>query len=411
VARHNLRVVVGFEVRRTLTTKRFWISTLVVPVAIGVVFAVIFLSNSSTDSSVTSQKNAKLAFSYSDLSGQVDHAIATQLGGTETSDPAAAIAEVKAGTLDAFFDYPSDPTKQPVKTYGIDNGIFANGKYSSVAIQLLQLSAQQKIGSPELAALAQGQVDVTATTYNDGQESGGFSGLIPPLFFLLIFYVVILLLSNQMLSSTLEEKENRVTEMILTTVNPTTLILGKIVSLFLIGIVQVVVFALPVIIGYLFFRTSLNLPGFDLSTLVFDPQRMIVGSLLLIGGFVLFTGTLVAIGAVMPTVKDAGPIFGMMMALIFIPFYIVALIVSDPSAFIVRLFTYFPYSAPVTAMLRNAFGSLGLGESIAIIAELFILGYLVLRLAVRLFRYGSIEYSRKVSIRTALAGSKEAPAR
>ena len=35
-----------------------------------------------------------------------------------------------------------------------------------------------------------------------------------------------------MLASTLDEKENRVTEMILTTINPTALILGKIVSLF-----------------------------------------------------------------------------------------------------------------------------------------------------------------------------------
>ena len=46
--------------------------------------------------------------------------------------------------------------------------------------------------------------------------------------FLLTFYVSILLLSNQMLNSTLlEEKENRVTEMILATLNPTTLITGK----------------------------------------------------------------------------------------------------------------------------------------------------------------------------------------
>ena len=249
-------------------------------------------------------------------------------------------------------------------------------------------------------------MDVTSVTYKDGQEAGGFSALIPPLFFLLIFYVVILLLGNQMLSSTLEEKENRVTEMILTTVNPTTLILGKIVSLFVIGLVQVLVFALPVIVGYLFFRESLALPGFDLSTLTFDPQKMIVGALLLIGGFTLFTGTLVAIGAAMPSVKDAGAFFGMMMALIFIPFYIVALIVSDPSAFIVQVFTYFPFSAPVTAMLRNGFGSLEWWQSAIIIVELFGLGYLMLRLAVRLFRFGSIEYTRKVSLKTALARRK-----
>ncbi|HXD60610.1 MAG TPA: ABC transporter permease [Lacisediminihabitans sp.] len=406
MAQHNLRVVMGFEVRRTLTTKRFWISTLVVPVVIGIVFALVFLSNSSTSNSVDSQKNAKLAFSYSDASGQINDAIASKLGGTKVTDGDQAIAEVKSGKLDAYFAYPQHPAKQAVKAYGTDEGVFANGKYSSLATTVLQLSAQQAIGSPELAALAQGQVEVTSVTYKDGKVAGGISALVPPLFFLVIFYVVILLLGNQMLSSTLEEKENRVTEMILTTVNPTTLIVGKIAALFVIGLVQVLVFALPVIIGYLFFRESLALPGFDISSLVFDPQKMIVGALLLIGGFVLFTGTLVAIGAAMPSVKDAGAFFGMMMALIFIPFYIVTLIVSDPSAFIVQLFTYFPFSAPVTAMLRNGFGSLELWQSAIIIVELFGLGYLVLRLAVRLFRFGSIEYTRKVSLKTALARQK-----
>ena len=81
--------------------------------------------------------------------------------------------------------------------------------------------------------------------------------------------------------------------------------------------------------------------------------------------------------------------------------YVVALIVSDPNAPIVQLFTYFPYSAPVTAMLRNGFGSLSVGQSIGIIVELFVLGAFVLQVAVRLFRYGSISYTSKVSLRTA----------
>jgi len=226
------------------------------------------------------------------------------------------------------------------------------------------------------------------------------------LLFLVIFYLLIVMLSNQMLTSLLEEKENRVTEMILTTLDPTTLVVGKVIALFIVGTVQMLVFALPVIIGYVFFRTALTLPNFDLSTLFLNPGSMIVGALLLVGGFGLFTSTLVAVGAVMPTAKDAGQIFGIMMALIFVPFYAISLVVSDPHSFIVQLFTYFPYSAPVTAMLRNGFGSLGPLESTIVITELFVLSIVVLRLAVRLFRYGSIEYSKKVSIRAVFARQK-----
>jgi ABC-2 type transport system permease protein len=406
VARHNLGTVVSFEFLRTVKKRRFWIATLAIPVVLGIIFGLIFLSNSSTNSSSEAQKNVKISFTYTDASRLVNPEIATAMGGSVETDPAAAVARVKAGTQAAFFAFPADPVTQPVEVYGVDKGIFNNGVYDAVATQLLVLSAQQKIANPELVSLVQSNFQTTTVTYKDGEVSGGIETVVPPLFFLLIFYVVIILLANQMLASTLEEKENRVTEMILTTLNPTTLVVGKVISLFLVGIVQMVVFAAPMVFGYFFFRKDLNLPNFDLSHLTLQFWPMLVGALLLIGGFILFTGVLVAIGAVMPTVKDAGVVFGPIMALIFVPFYAVALVVSDPGAIIVQIFTYFPMSAPVTAMLRNAFGSLSPVEAVIVIVEVFALGILSLRVAVYLFRYGSIEYSRKLSLKTAFSSKK-----
>jgi ABC-2 type transport system permease protein len=402
MARHNLSTVIRFEFLRTITKRRFWIATLFVPVMLIIVFLLVFISNSTTSKSADELKNAHLKFQYSDDSGLINPDIIKQLGGTEASSPDAGIAAVKSGDVDAFFVYPADPAKETIKAYGADQGIFANGKYSSVAESILKTSVEQKINSPQATAIIQGNINTDTTTFKDGNVAGGFNGVIPALLFLVLFYVAILLLGNQMLASTLEEKENRVTEMILTTINPTSLILGKVASLFMIGLVQMLVFALPAVLGYVFFRSQLNIPSLDLSALVFDPQQMIVGALILLGGFSLFTGTLVALGAVMPTVKDAGPIFGALMVLIFIPFYTISLVISDPNATIVQIFSYFPYSAPVTALLRNAFGTLPLWSAIIIIIELFALSAIVLRIAVQLFRYGSIEYSRKVSIKDVL---------
>ena len=213
-----------------------------------------------------------------------------------------------------------------------------------------------------------------------------------------------------MLSSTLEEKENRVTEMILTTLKPTTLISGKVLALFAIGLVQIVVFASPVIVGYIFFRRQVNIPDFDLSSLVFEPGPMVAGFLILVGGFALFTTTLVAIGAVMPTAKEAGNFMAVVIALIFVPFYAVSLIFSNPQAMIVQVFTYFPFSAPVTALLRNGLGSLSSGEAAIVIAILFTGAVAMFFLGVRLFQYGSISYNSKVNIRTALSSGHRATA-
>ena len=372
---------------------------LAMPLLIVVVFALVFVSNKHSVKTTQNQKNAHFSFEYIDNSGLVDANLVIQLKGTLASSRDAGIASVKSGKVDAFFFYPAHPSQNSITIYGKDKGVFENGKYSSVAQTILQSSVNEKIGSSELSTLSRGGIKTTTITYKDGKTSGGINALIPAMLFLVFFYLILVLLGNQMLTSTLDEKENRVTEMILTTINPTNLVLGKVISLFALGILQMLVFALPFIIGYIFFRSNLHLPNIDFSHLVFDPQQMTLGALLLIGGFALFTGTLVALGAAMPTAKDAGPIFGGLMIMIFIPFYIFSLIASDPNALIVQIFSYFPYSAPVTGLLRNGFGTLSLIQGIVVVAELFALSAIVLRLAVRLFRYGSIEYSRKLSIR------------
>lgn len=396
---HNLANVISFEVIRTVKKRRFWIGMLAMPLLIVVIFALVFVSNNNSAKTTKNQKNAHFSFEYLDNSGLIDPTLVAKLQGKSSPNIESGLSSVKSGRVDAFFVYPAHPSTEEIMVYGRDKGVFENGKYSSVAQMLLQTSTEKRIGSPELSAISRGSIKSITVTYKDGKTSGGMNSLIPSMLFLIVFYIIILLLGNQMLTSTLDEKENRVTEMILTTINPTNLILGKVISLFFLGVLQMLVFALPFTIGYIFFRSDLHLPNIDFSHLVFDPQQMTLGALILLGGFALFTGTLVALGAAMPTAKDAGPIFGGLITLIFVPFYIFSLIASDPNALIVQIFSYFPYSAPVTGMLRNGFGTLPLWQGVVIVSELFVLSALILRLAVRLFRYGSIEYSRKLSIR------------
>ncbi|HWS58872.1 MAG TPA: ABC transporter permease [Actinotalea sp.] len=397
--------MIGFEFLRTVTTRRFWVATLSIPVAVAILGALIFVSNETTRSTADALEDSRFSFAYTDLSGRVPPELAAAYGGRATSDAAQAVVDVRAGVLAAYIAYPEDPLTQPIVVHGQDLGVFENERYAAVARQLLADAAQQAIGDPELTRLAQGSVAVTTRTYEAGRASGGLDAAVLPLLFLVAFYAGILVLGNQMLNSTLEEKENRVTEMILTTLDPSTLIVGKIVSIFLVGLVQLATFALPVVLGYLVFRADLSLPDLDLSSLVVEPRPLLVGGLLLLGGFALFTGSLVAIGAVVPTVKEAGTYFAPLMIIIFIPLYVVPTIVSDPHSPAVTALTYFPYTAPVTALLRNGFGSLGPAEAAVVIAELLVLGLVTLRLAVHLFRYGSIEYSRRLRIREALRRS------
>lgn len=396
---HNLRTVVRFEFLRTLKKKSFWFTTLMVPVVVGLVFALVAFSGSSASKSEAAQKNAGIAFQYMDDSGLITDSLGKDSGGTLVTDRAAAIESVRTGASEAFIYFPKFPAHEAIQVAGADLGMFENGKYSAVASGMLAKSVEERMRSADLVALASGQVSFDETMFKDGKPSGGFYSAIPPLLFLAVFYLVILFLGNQILNSTVEEKENRVTEMILTTLSPRTLIIGKILAILATGAVQMLTIALPAAAGFLVVRKQPGFPKISLSELVPEPGAMIVGALLLISGFILFAGTLVAIGAIMPTAKEASGIFGTMVILTFVPLYAAPMVASDPGSLVVQIFTYFPFSAPVTAMLRNGLGSLSGGEAAIIIAELFLLGALALTVAVKLFRHGSIRYGSRVSLR------------
>ncbi|WP_028707763.1 ABC transporter permease [Propionicicella superfundia] len=399
---HNVGRVIRFEVTRTLRKPTFWALSLAVPLLFGAVFGLVYFSSSSTESAATAQSEQRFDFTYTDASGIVDPHLAAAMGGREVTDGEAALADVRAGTSTAYFAFPAEPATQATRVYGQDAGLFDSGKYASVAQALIKASVAQRIGDPELATLAAAGVDVQASTYRDGVPTGGILSFLAPMVFLVLFYLSIMMLGNQMLNVTLEEKENRVTEMILTTIRPTSLIVGKVVALVIVGIIQGLVFSLPVIVALAVMPGLVDLPDVDLSALVIDPGRMVVGGLLFGTGFLMFTGLLVAIGSVMPSAKEAGSAFAVVIVSLFLPFYAVAMLIAEPRGTVAQIFTYFPLTAPVTAMLRNAAGALDWWEALIVLVELFVFAAALLAVGVRLFRTGSISYNARLDVRKAL---------
>lgn len=402
--RYNLGTVISFEFIRTIKKPSFWAATLTTPVLLVGLFTVMFYSNKQAAD--TAKKLAEKQFSiiYQDESNTILPQIANGLQAKQASDKNQAIADVKAGKYDAFFYYPENLAKATVEVHGKDSGLFENGKYESVAKQLLTLSANAKVNNESTAAAIKGSVTTKLTAYKEnGEVAAGWLAAAPPLLFLVLFYLSVIMLGNNLLSSTVEEKENRVTEMILTTINPSNLIIGKMIATFLAGAVQALVIIMPVIVAYFILGSKASTSGLpDISLLqgiVIEPTAMIIGALLFIGGVLLFSGSLMTIGAIMPTAKEAGQWFGVVILAMFLPFYLISLILSSPESSIVQFLTYLPLTAPITAMLRNAFGSLDLLQASIVIALLLIIGVIVTRLAVHLFRYGAMQYDSKLSLK------------
>ncbi len=395
---HNLSTVIRFEIIRTLKKKSFWFMAFGFPVLIGAIFGIIYLSNKSTNDAAEKLGKQSFSLEVTDESNLVKPELLTAVKATVVADKSQAITDVQSGKVDGYIYYPKDIAKQPIEVYGKEVGLFENGRYEGVAKNLLQQSVQSEV-SPQVQSVIAGSVSTNITTYRDGVAYDAVKQMILPGVFLVLFYLLISFFGSQMLTSTTEEKENRVIEMILTTIEARTLIIGKIISLIFLAFFQGALIVIPALIGYLLFHNQLSIPALDLSSLPVDWPRILTGAAIFITGIVMFTGLLVLIGASVPTAKEAGQFFGMVMMLLFGPLYAFTLFISAPDSPFVRFLSLFPLTAPIPLLLRNAVGNLTPWE-IAIATPLMVVtAIVILVLAVRVFRYGALEYSRKVSFK------------
>jgi ABC-2 type transport system permease protein len=140
--------------------------------------------------------------------------------------------------------------------------------------------------------------------------------------FLVIFYYIVGFLSNRMLTSMTEEKENRVTEMILTSISAKTLVVGKLISILILGAIQIFALLVPILIAFLGFSKNLGLPNLSNFTdgIVWDGMTILKASLILVFGLLMTVGAIIALGSAMPTAQEASNYFGFIIMLLMAPF-------------------------------------------------------------------------------------------
>lgn len=394
---HNLGTVFKFETIRVLKKPTFWLMALGFPLMFAALYGIMFWSQSTTMQAAKELEKQEFSLAVTDDSKLVRPELLMAAKTKTVESKEAGINDVKNGKIDAYIYFPKDIGKQKVEVYGKDVGLFQNGKYGAVAQSLLSQSVASSVSQAQVAIL-QNKVQLSSTTYLDGKEHGGINEMIAPGLFLVIFFMLVTFFGNQMLTSSTEEKENRTVEMLLTMVKTDTLITGKILSLMVLALIQMLVIILPVAAGYLAFGSKLQLPNMDLSVLVFDPVRIGLALVIFLASFMMFTGMLVTLGAMMPTAKEASQWFGLVIMLIFGPFYGITAFVSFPDSPFVKFLSLFPFTAPIPLLLRNAVGNLPAWEGLLGVALLIVAAVLVLWLAVRIFRYGAMSYDSKLSL-------------
>lgn len=219
----------------------------------------------------------------------------------------------------------------------------------------------------------------------------------------LFFYVFILGSASLLLSNITTEKQNRVMEILLTSVTPLQLMTGKIIGLGLVGLLQMIVWLVSALILLQFSgRTVTALQGIQI-----PPAIIGWGVLYFILGYTIFAGLMAGIGALVPNMREASQATFLVILPLIIPLMFISLLINRPDAALSIGLSLFPLTSPVAMMTRLAaspvpFWQLGLAAVLQTLAAVFII-----RLVSGMFRAQNLLSGQPFSVKVflqALAG-------
>ena len=223
-------------------------------------------------------------------------------------------------------------------------------------------------------------------------EQGGLGNLIVPGVFGLLLALSLVFSSTYVLQGLGEEKENRLMEILLSSVSTRQLITGKVLGIGLAGLAQVVVWivSIPLLLNL----ASSSIGGF-ISTIQIPANFLVLGVTYFILGYLLFAVLSAGVAAISATVREGQGLAGIFTLFAVAPFWFFSLILLFPNSPIWVIFSIFPFSAPVLVMLRLGMTGVPawqLAASIAVLV-LSIIGGLLL--AAKLLRTYILMYGKR----------------
>lgn len=178
--------------------------------------------------------------------------------------------------------------------------------------------------------------------------------------YLIMMFIVIY--GNMIMRSVIEEKTNRIVEIIISSIKPRYLMFGKIIGTTLAALLQFVIWA--IISGGLIFiikSQTVSLENMDqgiinlLNSFINLPlaSYLIFGFLFFIAGFLLYSSIYAAIGAAVDNETDSQQFMMPILMPLMLAFYVgVTVVIKDPHGTISVIFSMIPYTSPIMMLMR-----------------------------------------------------------
>ncbi len=205
-----------------------------------------------------------------------------------------------------------------------------------------------------------------------------------PYVVLFIFFFLLTSSSSLMLNSVSKEKENRVVEVLLLSLDPRELMTGKLLGLGVVALIQMVVWLGG---GLLISRQQTPLLG-NVAAIVSNlPTSFLIYALLyFLLGYLTYASLMGALGALAPKSKETGQFTFLVLLPLMLPLWLNAPLTQNPDSTLSVIFSLFPLTSPISMMTRMAAITVPLWQTVLSLGLLVLTSYGFLVLAARFFR-------------------------
>ncbi|MDE6081282.1 MAG: ABC transporter permease, partial [Muribaculaceae bacterium] len=277
------------------------------------------------------------------------------------------------------------------------------------------------------------KADVNISTFrideNDGEESSSLPSEVSfaiGMGVAFLLYMFLIIYGQMVMTSIIEEKNNRVLEIVVSSVKPEQLMLGKILGIGLVALTQIAIWGVLICAGVALLLPSVmpadimtevgafNNGEFDASTALNDPYLIstvaqlsqisyilkIFGylTLFLIGGFLLYSSIFAAIGSAVDNIQDASQLQLVAMAPIILGIALASLAGSDPASTLTAWLSMIPFISPILMMVRIPF-EIPFWQIAVSLVLLYATFFFMVWFAAKIYRVGIFMYGKKPSLK------------
>jgi ABC-2 type transport system permease protein len=243
--------------------------------------------------------------------------------------------------------------------------------------------------------------DMTIQDVNDARNIASKDGVFFSLFIPVIFTFVLVMSSlttgGFLMQGLVEERTNRVIEMLVTSVRPMQLLIGKMIGLGLLGLLQVVILLAAAVLILNFGGDLAFLEGVRIST-----NLIVLALVYYVLAYFLVAALMTAISVMTNSEREGRQISGFITIPFMIPYFAMFAFFADPNGTAAQILSYIPFTAPMAVLIRVGLTEVPLADILISMAIMVVTIVVLTWAAARIFRWGLLLYGKKFNVRELL---------